>query len=229
MRLSSINNERLQRRAIRAAALALMGACLALLVPWSRQTLSEKARLRAMEQRPGSAGRLELFRRAVALDPGNGRARALLSGECLAQGRIDEAEAEAGRAVASFNSPEFMLQRASIARRRNEPARALAMLESARLMRPDSPEVLTQLAATYSMDHQYESARRVAEALNLRDPDNPDALYILSLCAEASNKTSLARSFYARAGDRLRQGRKSALQISIATLDDRAGSLRETP
>lgn len=127
-----------------------------------------------------------------------------------------------GRALAhSVGAGDEALERATAALRQGKTAEGIALLESARLMRPDSPLVLTQLAAAYYGQRRYEEARQVALELNERAPDNVDALYILGACAETEGAVWKARFYYSQVRDLLSSGAKTALPISAAEIAGR--------
>ena len=184
---------------------------MALLAVWARVTASERAMQLATQAPPGSEERIVCLTRALALDPGNARARALRSGAYLLRGSYEEAQADADRASIAFSEVEFILQRAGIAQHRGNMEERLRLIESARLMQPDSPQILTQLAATLYQLGKYDKARAVAEELNERAPDNIDGLFSLGACAEAEAHPQRARLYYRQALDQVDRGTSATI------------------
>lgn len=172
--------------------------------PYSTAELSESAyqesvRLRAQGDSAGAERRLKTL---LVADPKHVKARELLAGLHLENGRWLEAQDTLEQGIAQLPSHlAFRYQLARLHLERGEEARAVSLLETARGPEQTDPELPAFLAALYQRSGRHvEAVKNYQEALASR-PQEGRWWVGLGISLEAQKDNDAARTAYRRALD----------------------------
>jgi tetratricopeptide (TPR) repeat protein len=157
----------------------------------------EMARLNLRVRRPSVA--LPFAQEAVARQPTNGAARAVLAATLLALGEIDRGAEEARLLVEGAPSrAEGHALMGEVYLRRNDRASARRSFERALELDPDSVQALEGLVRLDLAARQVDAARRRIDSRLARTPDDPQILFLAARTHVAAGNDDQAEALFRR-------------------------------